>query len=138
MPHFSNDPYPVGMTEKTVLIIDENQEVGSLLADRLGGARGFKVVAQTANPLVAAELAHTWTPDIILADFKKRGRYGAEMYAWIKKSSPASSLVVLTSYMNEGDEQLYIAAGASRCLLKGLAVRDLVRELRDLNGTFGS
>jgi DNA-binding NarL/FixJ family response regulator len=119
-------------TETTLLLMDENAEVGALLAERLMAARGFRVVAQTGNPLIAAELAHQWQPDIIIADFNKRGRYGAEMYRWLKRASPQSSLVVLTSYMRNGDEELYRKAGAQKCLLKGLPMRELLEELRGL------
>ena len=118
--------------ETTLLLMDENTEVGGLLAERLMAARGFRVVAHTGNPLIAAELAHQWRPDIIIADFNKRGRYGAEMYRWLKRASPKSELVVLTSYMRNGDEQLYLEAGAQKCLLKGLPMRELLDELRRL------
>jgi NarL family two-component system response regulator LiaR len=121
------------MTMK-LLLVDENTEVAALLAKRLSEVNGFQVVAQTGNPLIAAELAHLWRPNIIIADFNRRGRYGAAMYAWLKKSSPSSALVVLTSFIQNGDEELYKKAGASRCLLKGLSVRDLAKELRAVAG----
>ncbi len=120
------------MSDTTILIIDEYPDVCELQARRLNSLWGFRVVAHTSNPIIGAELAHLWQPDIIVSDFKRRGSYAAKMYTWIKKASPRSQLVVLTSYLRNGDQELYLQAGAAKCLLKDLKLANLEGELQEL------
>ena len=123
------------VAEITVLIIDEHAGVRGLLARRLNATPPFRVVAHTGNPLLGTELAWFWEPDIILIDLKGMGRQSAGMYQRIARASPASRLVVFTSYLLDGEEREYLAAGASRCLLKGIALKTLVDELLSLSQT---
>jgi len=122
------------MREITVLIADEHTRVAALLAQGLGRAPGFRVLAHTSNPLVAAELAHLMEPDIILADFERRGDFEVEMYRWLSRAAARSRLVVLTSSLRNGDEQSYRDAGAVLCLLKGLPRKELAQRLREVAG----
>ena len=120
------------MKEIKVLIIDEYPDVRERLARRLEAVPGLKVVAQTGNPLLAAELARSLRPDVILADFKRRGPSRVEMFRWIGTASPPSRLVVYTSYLGDLEEKACMQAGAAACLLKGMSVRDLAKELEAL------
>jgi len=122
----------------TVLIIDEYPDVRGLLARGLESLDDFRVVATTGNPLLAAELAHKLRPDVIIADFRRRGPSREEMFRWIGLSSPRSRLVVLTTYMHDGEEEALLRAGASRCLLKGTTVKQLAHELRILTAGKGA
>ena len=121
------------MNAITVLIMDEYPDVRSLLARGLDSLEDFEVVAVTGNPLLAAELAHNLRPDVIIADFRRRGPSWQEMFRWIGLSSTTSRLVVLTTYMDEGEEEALLKAGAARCLLKGTTVKELAHELRILS-----
>lgn len=112
------------------MIVDEHEEVCAALARRIEGFGGFRVIEATSNPVLAAEIAHEFTPEIIIADFKRGPRPRAEMVRWIGESSPTSRLVVYGSYYTEGEREEFAAAGASRCLLKGMSGADLHAELR--------
>jgi DNA-binding NarL/FixJ family response regulator len=114
----------------TVLIIDENEAVCSALARRIVGFGGFSVIEATSSPVLAAEIAHEFSPQIIVADFKRGPRQRAEMASWMLKSSPASRLVIYGSYYTEGEREAFTEAGASRCLLKGMSAKDFSEELR--------
>lgn len=124
------------MTTKdlTVLIIDENAGVGEALAQRLRSSKGVRVMGQTQNPVLGAELAHELKPQVILADFRPTGPPRTETYRWLARVAPLSRLVVLSSFYEEGEEQACIDAGAKKCLLKGISSEDLVAELQALNG----
>jgi len=123
------------MNNTTILVIDEHPDVCELLARRLDSLIGFDVVAHTTSPLVAAELAHQWQPDIIVADLNKSGKFAAQAYGWLKKMSPKSQLVILTASLRKGDEELFLAAGAARCMFKDTAVKDLARDLHEVAAT---
>jgi DNA-binding NarL/FixJ family response regulator len=117
-------------SEITVLIIDEHPEVCRLLARGLEALPGFRVLDCTTNPLLAAELAHQYSPQIILTDFKRSGNSRGSALRWLRQVSPGSSLVVHTSYYVKGEREALQSAGVARCLLKGMSVKELGAELR--------
>ena len=114
----------------TVLVVDENEAVCAALGRRIEGFGGFRVIEATTNTVLAAEIAHEFSPRIIVADFKRGSRPREEMVRWIRKASPDSKVVVYGSYYVEGEREAFAAAGAARCLLKGMNGTDLADELR--------
>lgn len=123
--------YPVIMEPKrvTVLVIDEHEAVCIALARRIEGFGEFHVIEATSNPVLAAEIAHEFAPQIIVADFKRGPRPREEMVRWIRQASPASKLVIFGSYYVDGEREAFAAAGAQRCLLKGMSAKELADEL---------
>jgi DNA-binding NarL/FixJ family response regulator len=116
-------------SEVTVLIIDEHSGISPLLAERLSLIPGIRVIGETANVMLGAELAHELHPDIILADFRRTGPPRAETFRWLSRISPHSRVVAHTSYIPNGDERALREAGVARCILKGSSVRRLAEEL---------
>ncbi len=113
----------------TVLIIDEHSGVSPTLAERLNLVPGIRVVGETANVMLGAELAHQLEPDVILADFRRTGPPRAETYRWLSRVSPSSQLVAHASYLTNGEERALREAGVAQCILKGSAVRELGEQL---------
>jgi DNA-binding NarL/FixJ family response regulator len=120
----------VEQQEVTVLVIDEHDAVCVALARRIEGFGGFRVIEATTNPVLAAEIAHEFTPQIILADFKRGPRPREEMVRWMRQASPKSKLIIYGSYYTAGEREAFANAGASLCLLKGMSAKDLAEELR--------
>jgi DNA-binding NarL/FixJ family response regulator len=120
--------------EVTVLIIDEHSDVSPTLARRLDKLPGIKVIGETANVMLGAELAHQFHPNIILADFRRTGPPRAETYRWLGRVSPDSKLVAHLSYVGDGETQMLTEAGVDSCLLKGASVARLSEQLRSLAG----
>jgi len=118
-----------GESEVRLLIIDEHPGISPLLAGRLSLVPGIRVIGETANVMLGAELAHQLEPDIILADFRRTGPPRAEIYRWLSRVSPRSRVVAHTSYVANGDERALREAGVARCILKGSSVRRLAEEL---------
>lgn len=116
----------------TVLIVDEHTGIPKLLAERLDAIPGIRVVGETANVMLGAELAHQFEPDVILADFRRTGPPRAETYRWLCRVSPASRVVAHTSYLADGEERPLREAGVARCLLKGGSVWKLAEHIRDV------
>jgi hypothetical protein len=106
--------------EVTVLIVDEHTGIPKLLAERLDVVPGIRVVGETANVMLGAELAHQFEPDVILADFRRTGPPRAET---------ASRVVAHTSYLANGEERAFREAGVARCILKGGSARRLADEI---------
>jgi AmiR/NasT family two-component response regulator len=128
-------PYPKFMKSEhnlTVLIVDEHSGISLLLAERLGLIPGIRVVGETANVMLGAELAHQFEPDVILADFRRTGPPRAETYRWLSRVSPSSRVVAHTSYLPNGDERVLREAGVARCVLKGDSVKKLAEHVFDI------
>ncbi|PYV29526.1 MAG: hypothetical protein DMG22_22770, partial [Acidobacteria bacterium] len=107
----------------TVLIIDEHATISPLLAGRLSLIPGIRIIGETANAMLGAELAHQLRPDVILADFRRTGPPRAETYRWLCRISPGSRVVAHTSYLPNGDERALCEAGVTRCILKRSSVK---------------
>jgi DNA-binding NarL/FixJ family response regulator len=118
--------------EVTVLIIDEHTGISPLLAERLGLIPGIRVIGETANVMLGAELAHQFEPHVILADFRRTGPPRAETYRWLSRVSPSSRVVAHTSYTTDGEERALSSAGVARCILKGRSVKRLAEELLEV------
>lgn len=114
----------------SVLIIDEHEAVCSALARRIEGFGGSSVIEATSNPVLAAEIAHEFAPEIIIADFNRGPRPRDEMASSMLRASPTSKLVMYCSYYANGEREAFAKAGATRCLLKGMSAKDLAAELR--------
>jgi DNA-binding NarL/FixJ family response regulator len=121
-----------------VLIIDEHSGIPKLLADRLALMPGLRVIGETANVMLGAELAHQFEPDIILADFRRTGPPRAETYRWLCRISPGSTVVAHTSYLANGDERAFREVGVTRCILKGGSVRNLAELILEIAHTDGN
>jgi len=120
--------------EVTVLIIDENPQVSQMLARGLRRVPGIRVVGETSNVMLGAELAHQLEPQIILADFRRGGPPPLETYRWIKRVSPASRIVAHTSYVTNGQGKALREAGVATCYLKGMSLAKLGEELVKMAG----
>jgi len=118
--------------ELTVLIIDEHPTVSQMLARSLRRIPGIRVVGETSNVMLGAELAHQLEPDVILADFRRTGPPRRETYRWLARISPSSRLIAHTSYLTGGEERSLSHAGVARCILKGSSVRRLAEELLEI------
>jgi DNA-binding NarL/FixJ family response regulator len=114
----------------TMMVADQHEEVCDPLARALGALPGIDVLAHTTNLMLAAELAHQEKPDVILADFKWGQADRAEILRWLGRMSPESVLIVYSSYFVNGERESFEEAGAARCLLKGLPVKELQAEIR--------
>jgi DNA-binding NarL/FixJ family response regulator len=119
----------IALNELTVLIIDEHHEINELLAKRLDKTKGIRVVGNTSNVLLGAELAHELQPDVIVADFKRTGPPRPETYRWLARVSPSSRIIALLATLNAAEEAELLDAGVSTCLLKGISVTELTHVL---------
>ena len=118
--------------ELTILIIDEHPGVSRMLASGLRRIPGIRVVSETSNVMLGAELAHELEPQVIIADFRRTGPPRAETYRWIARVSPSSKLVAHTSYLKRDEERALREAGVSRCFLKGTSVKTLAEQLVEM------
>jgi len=113
-----------------IILVDDHSMVRMGLKAYFSTLSDICVVGEAANGQEAVELAAQMAPDVILMDLIMPGMDGVEATRQIKKISPRSQVIVLTSYHD--DEHIFpaIRAGALSYLLKDVDADDLANAIR--------
>ena len=114
----------------TVLIVDDHQVVRLGLETFLARQPDIAVVGQASSGEEALRVAAEQVPDVVLMDLIMPGMDGVEATRRLKEISPASQVVILTSFHE--DEHIFpaIRAGALSYLLKDIGTADLADTVR--------
>jgi two-component system, NarL family, response regulator LiaR len=114
----------------TILIVDDHTIVRQGVRTLLDMHPDLQVVGEAESAEEAFPLVEELVPDVVLLDLLLPGINGVEATRQIKRISPRTQIVVLTSYAE--DEHIYPAlrAGALSYLLKDIRPRELAESLR--------
>lgn len=115
----------------TVIIVDDHQLVRQGVRDFLETQSDLMVVGEAGTGEEAVRLASQYVPDVILIDLVMPGGVdGVEATRRVKKASPRTQVVVLTSYHE--DEHIFpaIRAGALSYVLKDISATELGEVVR--------
>jgi len=113
-----------------VMLVDDHEVVRTGLKAVLGAADDIEVVAEACSVAEAVSRAAKTSPDVILMDVRMPDGSGVEACRAIRAESPATRVVMLTSYSDEKAVLASVMAGASGYLLKEIraeAILDAVR-----------
>lgn len=119
------------MTDRiTILIADDHALVRQGVRAFLDTQPDLNVLGEAENGAQAVEMAANLVPDVVLMDLVMPGMDGVEATRRIKRASPRTHVVMLTSYHE--DEHIFpaIRAGALSYVLKDLSPRDLADVVR--------
>ena len=114
----------------TILIVDDHAVVRQGVRTLLDMHPDLQVVGEAESAEAALPLVEELVPDVVLLDLVLPGMNGVEATRQIKKISPRTQIVVLTSYAE--DEHIFPAlrAGALSYLLKDIRPRELAEGIR--------
>lgn len=118
----------------TVVIVDDHEVVRIGLSTVLDGATGFEVQAVAGSAgegLVAVERCH---PDVLVLDVRLPDRPGISIIDEVRRISPATKILVLTSYGEDRAVVEAVAAGVDGFLVKttdSAALIDAIRALAE-------
>lgn len=115
----------------TVIIVDDHQIVRQGVRDFLETQSDLMVVGEAGTGEEAVRLTSQYIPDVILIDLVMPGGIdGVEATRMVKKASPRTQVVVLTSYHE--DEHIFpaIRAGALSYILKDISALELADVVR--------
>ena len=93
-----------GSARKVVIVVEDDQAVGSLIAGALSDEPGYCAI-HVVNPAAALETAKHVSPDVIIVDVGLPGMTGFELYDRLK-SDPRTSDVPVLFETGTGDESL--------------------------------
>ncbi len=114
----------------SVMIVDDHEVVRKGVRAYLESTPDFRVVGEAASGREALELVATLVPDVILMDLIMPDMDGIETTRAIKKISPRSQIVVLTSFHEDAHIFPALKAGAISYLLKDVKMEDLAAALQ--------
>jgi DNA-binding NarL/FixJ family response regulator len=96
----------------TVLLVDDEEDLRTLIRIGLQRSGEFDVVAEAADGREAIELADRHRPDVVLLDLMMPDVDGREALPQIISRSPSSMVVVLSALQARQEAAPSIAAGA--------------------------
>jgi NarL family two-component system response regulator LiaR len=113
-----------------VLLVDDHSVVRQGIRTFLEAHPDLIVVGEAASGEEAIQLVAKLAPDVVLMDLSMPGQGGIEAIRQIKKISPHSQVVVLTSFQE--DEYIFptLRAGALSYVMKDIQARDLANTIR--------
>jgi DNA-binding NarL/FixJ family response regulator len=114
----------------TVLVVDDHSLVRMGLKAYFSTLEDIQVVGEASTGEEAVRLAADLAPDVVLMDLIMPGMDGVEATRQVKKASPRSQVIVVTSYHE--DEHIFpaIRAGALSYVLKDIDPDDLAEAIR--------
>ena len=119
------------MTEPiTVILVDDHEVVRKGVRAFLDTLPDFRVVGEASSGEEALVMVSDLIPDVVLMDLIMPGMDGVETTRQIKKISPRTQVVVLTSYHEDAHIFPALKAGAISYILKDMKMEKLVDVLR--------
>ena len=109
----------------TVLIVDDHAVVRQGVRGYLEAQPDISITGEAASGEEAVRLAADQVPDVVLMDLLMPGMDGVEATRRVRRVSPRSQVVVLTSYHEDVHIFPAIKAGALSYLLKDVGPEEL-------------
>jgi NarL family two-component system response regulator LiaR len=114
----------------SVMIVDDHEVVRKGIRAYLESTSDFRVVGEAASGREALGLVAELVPDVILMDLIMPDMDGIKTTREIKKISPRSQIVVLTSFHEDAHIFPALKAGAISYILKDVKMEDLADALQ--------
>ncbi len=114
----------------SLFLADDYANIRHFIRRLLEKEADFSVVGEAANGIDAVKLVAELKPDVLITDLSMPGLDGIEVTKRVRKASPQTAVVVLSSW----DAERYVVAakqaGASVYMVKNLAVEEFVHTIR--------
>jgi len=111
------------MAHTKVLLVDDEKEFASALAERLQ-LRKYDVQA-AANALEALGIVHSFRPDVVLLDLRIPGMDGIETLKAIKKFDSTIEVIMLTGHGDVQSVENGMKNGAFEYIMKPVDISEL-------------
>lgn len=115
-----------------IVLVDDHAIVREGLRALLSGTPDMCVVGEGANGEEAVELVHEHQPDVVLLDLVMPQHDGITAITRIKQETPATRILVLTSFVDDTKVFAALKAGANGYILKDTLPPQLVQAIRDV------
>jgi CheY-like chemotaxis protein len=120
------DDGPQAKSSHRVLVVDDADDLRTLLRARMETRNGLVVVGEAADGLAAVELASELQPDLVMLDLAMPRMDGLEALPLIRAAVPGVRVIVLSGFNQSTLAEKAIEAGADRYVVKGGSMRKLL------------
>ena len=117
------------MQQKTLLIVDDDDELREALAEQLELHEEFKVI-QAANGSEGLRLGKSINADLILLDVDLPDMDGREACRMLRKAGLTTPVIMLTGQVSDSDTILGLDAGANDYVTKPFRFAVLLARIR--------
>jgi NarL family two-component system response regulator LiaR len=114
----------------TVFIVDDHALIRQGVRAYLETQPGIVVVGEAGDGHEAVRLAAELVPDVVLMDLVLPGLDGVESTREIKRATPGTHVIILTSYHEDEHILPAMRAGALSYLIKDISPAELVEAIR--------
>ena len=119
------------MKKTRVMIVDDHSVVRMGLTTIINLEKDLMVCGEAENGTDAVTAARQLKPDVIVMDLMMPDMDGAETTAAIRKVSPESKVLILTTFGTAADISHAIAAGAIGAVTKNISNAELADAIRN-------
>jgi len=121
------------MEKITILLADDHTVVRQGLRALLSAEEDIEIVGEAENGRQAVQMVKELSPNVAVMDIAMPVLNGLEATRQITKSTPATKVLILSSYSEDDYVQKLTEAGASGYLVKQTAANDLLKAIREVN-----
>ena len=114
----------------TVLLVDDHAMVREGVRAFLEAQPDIEIVGEAGSGADAIQMAERLVPDVVLMDLMMPGMDGVEATKRVRRVSPRSQVVVLTSFYDDADIFPAIKVGALSYLLKDAGPDEIATAVR--------
>jgi len=119
------------MKRITVLLADDHTVVRQGLRSLLAAESDIEVVGEAENGRQAVQLTRKLLPDVLVMDIAMPKLNGLEATRQVVRDSPATKVLILSSYSDDEYVHQLTGAGAAGYLIKQTAADDLILAVRE-------
>ena len=113
-----------------ILLVDDHLVVRMGIASIISLEPDMELVGEAATGVEAVNLSQTLNPDVIMMDMMMPKLGGAEATAMIKRLSPGTRILVMTSFPGSNDVSKALDAGAEGAIVKTCTQREIIAAIR--------
>jgi PAS domain S-box-containing protein len=117
---------PTEPTARRILIVDDAEDIRTLLRMKLDRHDMLNVVGEAVDGVDAVDQARELQPHLVLLDMAMPRMDGLQALPLIREAVPDVRVIVLSGFNQGTLEQEALAAGADRYIVKGGSMRELL------------
>jgi DNA-binding NarL/FixJ family response regulator len=118
-----------------VVVVDDNASVRRSICQILRSQSDIEVVCEAVDGADALDKIREHHPDVVLLDITMPNMNGLEATEVIRQEFPSVQILIVSQHDTRGFQWAALAAGVSGYIIKGNVGKDLVPELRRIQGT---
>ncbi|MFC5835403.1 response regulator [Nonomuraea insulae] len=109
-----------------VVLADDQPLIRAGLRMVIDGTPDVEVAGEAGTGAQAVQLTRLLSPDVVVMDIRMPGMDGIEATHTITTESPATRVIMLTTFDDDGNVYASLRAGASGFLVKDMALEDIL------------